>query len=585
DVDRKSWDVSWSSKKKAFCCATQQLACGQFDCRLQRGWETDWTPAKKAFCCPHGCSDAGCDRLCQLQGSTSTCRERIQRTFAQVGSCAAAHKEVLDQCAECSQCPAAGGLCYQVKEEAEKSDEQEAEAKHEAKLKAQEEAAEAKRMAEEAKRKENAKRRAEEAAEAKRKAEEAEAKRKAEEAEAKRKAEAEAERKAEAAKKTERKEFEAWTHNRDQLPCDKGKDGFMWSFEPANGGPLWRQHPISDPLHTAAGRGFMWQKEGNIWKQVCINVDSAEAPQEPPGAGFMWRHREDDLGAIWEQVPVKLRSAGGRDIPMVSAGEGFMWQSSGAGWEQVPLSPELRQKTRPCNPPGLGMRWTWGKDAWRQEPVPNWQPNALNPSPSVPAGRGFMWSFEPGNGWAQICIPGWSGGQLPNMEAGLGFMWQQAEGVWQQLPVPRALHGDCQRSPPSAGFVPAGLGFMWKCQQAEGVRIWRQVRRTTWREDGPHWPPREPPGDGLMWIYKENYWQQQPIAGWKSSDAPKMPAGEGLMWNRVARNGEEVWEQDLIPDWEEDDAVHPPAEPAGEGLMWRYENNDGHQERPGCKRF
>ena len=31
--------------------------------------------------------------------------------------------------------------------------------------------------------------------------------------------------------------------------------------------------------------------------QVCINVDSAEAPQEPPGAGFMWRHREDDLGA------------------------------------------------------------------------------------------------------------------------------------------------------------------------------------------------------------------------------------------------------------------------------------------------
>ena len=34
----------------------------------------------------------------------------------QVGSCAAAHKEVLDQCAECSQCPAAGGLCYQVKD-------------------------------------------------------------------------------------------------------------------------------------------------------------------------------------------------------------------------------------------------------------------------------------------------------------------------------------------------------------------------------------------------------------------------------------------------------------------------------------
>ena len=33
--------------REAFCCATQQLACGQFDCRLQRGWETDWTPAKR----------------------------------------------------------------------------------------------------------------------------------------------------------------------------------------------------------------------------------------------------------------------------------------------------------------------------------------------------------------------------------------------------------------------------------------------------------------------------------------------------------------------------------------------------------
>ena len=114
-------------------------------------------------------------------------------------------------------------------------------------------------MAEEAKRKENAKRRAEEAAEAKRKAEEAEAKRKAEEAEAKRKAEAEAERKAEAAKKTERKEFEAWTHNRDQLPCDKGKDGFMWSFEPANGGPLWRPLGLARQGSKAQGCIVLFQ--------------------------------------------------------------------------------------------------------------------------------------------------------------------------------------------------------------------------------------------------------------------------------------------------------------------------------------
>ena len=43
-------------------------------------------------------------------------------------------------------------------------------------------------------------------------------------------------------------------------------------------------------------------------------------------------------------------------------------------------------------------------------------------------------------------------------------------------------------------------------------------------------------------------------------------------------DGKRVWKQALIPDWEVDNKLHPPAQPAGEGMMWRYSEKDGRKE-------
>jgi len=43
-------------------------------------------------------------------------------------------------------------------------------------------------------------------------------------------------------------------------------------------------------------------------------------------------------------------------------------------------------------------------------------------------------------------------------------------------------------------------------------------------------------------------------------------------------NGKKAWKQSIIPDWEVDNKLHPPAQPAGEGMMWRYSNKDGRTE-------
>ena len=43
-------------------------------------------------------------------------------------------------------------------------------------------------------------------------------------------------------------------------------------------------------------------------------------------------------------------------------------------------------------------------------------------------------------------------------------------------------------------------------------------------------------------------------------------------------DGKRVWKQALIPDWEVDNKLHPPAQPAGEGMMWRYSDKDGRKE-------
>ena len=107
--------------------------------------------------------------------------------------------------------------------------------------------------------------------------------------------------------------------------------------------------------------------------------------------------------------------------------------------------------------------------------------------------------WRTGSGWEGTPHPAGSrpGHSFPN---GASFV-PHPPNPTNHPPNPPTTHPASTSS--KSGFLRSGLGFMWKCQQAEGVRIWRQVRRTTWREDGPHWPPREPPGDGLMWIYKD----------------------------------------------------------------------------------
>lgn len=145
---------------------------------------------------------------------------------------------------------------------------------------------------------------------------------------------------------------------------------------------------------------------------------------------------------------------------------------------------------------------------------------------------------------------------------------------------------------------------MWTCAKEHEISAWTQVHRDS-TGDRPDAPPREPPGNGLMWIFQNGAWQQRFIPGWTARDAPHLPAGAGLMWNRsladflglassccesfpmvclcllysgVTLNGRGVWRQDIIPDWDVDSAAHPPSEPAGHGFMWQYVDKGGQKE-------
>ena len=70
------------------------------------------------------------------------------------------------------------------------------------------------------------------------------------------------------------------------------------------------------------------------------------------------------------------------------------------------------------------------------------------------------------------------------------------------MPVPRGLRRSCHEQP-TTSFAPAGQGFMWKCNRDHGVLAWHQVHRNSWREDGPRRPPKDPPGNGLMWLFQD----------------------------------------------------------------------------------
>jgi len=526
DVEKESWDLNWSKEKKAFCCSlTKQEGCSSepFDCELQKdNFKMAWTSKKSAYCCDKhdiACDHAalGCDRLCDVFGETASCKKRFSHAFSKVGSCARAHKEVLKACWVCDACPLKGLKCQGREEVAEKNHEKD-------------------KMSEEEE------------------------------------------------EQFAAKEEEQFAANM-RVPCEKPpQHGFMWIHKEGK----WKQQRIEDGIHkTRPGDGFMWLQDGPTWKQVCIpHATSVALPEVDAGDGFMWHLRSHSQGgAIWEQIPVHLRDGGFEQIPRIPAGPGMQWKHTSNGWKQVDLPKEMmHDRSRPCNVrAGPGMRWVFEERhgaVWEQSLIPGWVGKKVNPQPAVPPGKGFMWSFEPQDyGWTQICIPGWSDGQRepPAMDAGTGFMWLQQAGSWHQVPVPRGLRGLCKNQP-AKDFIPAGQGFMWKCTRKHGLLAWHQVHRNTWHRDGPAKPPQEEAGNGLMWVYQDGYWQQRRIPEWQSKNAPELPAGPGLMWSRDTVNGKKAWKQSIIPDWEVDNKLHPPAQPAGEGMMWRYSNKDGRTE-------
>ncbi|CAE7262860.1 CPK19 [Symbiodinium sp. CCMP2592] len=530
-ADQDQWDVSWSVPKKHFCCSFVAIGCDEFDCQLQlQQWRTSWSVAKKRFCCDKelfGCDT--CDRSCETNGQTASCEERAADLFAEVGNCSRAREEVLQRCPSCKGCRMEDLSCHYRKPQAAKA------AKVEPKERSH-------RPGEEVEKAETTT--------------------------------------SPAARVT------AMAATADV--CEKPpKVGFMWTRQDG----LWRlsKVPFSGKApDIAAGSGFMWHRSADGWKQVCIpHARHVSPPTTPAGDGFMWEQTpEPHGGRIWAQVPLRVKLLQGISVPQHAAGVGYMFHRSTDGWQQV-LAPEsLSHRQRPCERrAGLGLRWVYAAsdhgNAWQQQPVPNWQPNSFNPQPSVPAGPGFMWSFEPGDhGWTQICIPGWQRhmNEPPGLRAGLGFMWREGPiGSWQQVPVPRGFRASCEDKPPMAGFVSAGKGFMWKCAKEHEVSAWTQVHRDS-TGDRPDAPPHEPPGNGLMWIFQNGAWQQHFIPGWTARDAPHLPAGAGLMWNRVTLNGRGVWRQDIIPDWDVDSAAHPPSEPAGQGFMWQYVDKGGQKE-------
>lgn len=73
-------------------------------------------------------------------------------------------------------------------------------------------------------------------------------------------------------------------------------------------------------------------------------------------------------------------------------------------------------------------------------------------------------------------------------------------------------------------------------------------------------------------------WKQALIPDWEVDNKlhpPAQPAGEGMMWRYNAKDGHKEWTQEGIGDWFADSANHPPTEYAGNGLMWKFASFDG----------
>mmetsp|Transcript_70954 Transcript_70954/g.164029 ORF Transcript_70954/g.164029 Transcript_70954/m.164029 type:complete len:385 (+) Transcript_70954:51-1205(+) len=108
-----------------------------FDCQVGlSNWQTGWTHAKKAWCCQHenyGCEQPAaaalgtpavapsleaCNALCEYQGVSATCRDRIawsvkHRFRITANACEKAHRLVLGECSVCARCDVEAVGCGQ----------------------------------------------------------------------------------------------------------------------------------------------------------------------------------------------------------------------------------------------------------------------------------------------------------------------------------------------------------------------------------------------------------------------------------------------------------------------------------------
>lgn len=79
-------------------------------------------------------------------------------------------------------------------------------------------------------------------------------------------------------------------------------------------------------------------------------------------------------------------------------------------------------------------------------------------------------------------------------------------------------------------------------------------------------------------MYGKRVWKQALIPDWEVDNKlhpPAQPAGEGMMWRYSEKDGRKEWSQEGIDDWYADSANHPPTEYAGNGLMWKFSSVDG----------
>jgi len=121
DAGFANWLQGWSDSKKKWCCSRKNKGCPKYYCGQH---EHTWTPDKRRWCCANfqkGClsttlSSLGCDAVCSLHGTKSTCRNRMKWAkehafFGHHNACALAYSKVQVDCDICKACSIESAGC------------------------------------------------------------------------------------------------------------------------------------------------------------------------------------------------------------------------------------------------------------------------------------------------------------------------------------------------------------------------------------------------------------------------------------------------------------------------------------------